>query len=770
VAVRALARVASRAPVPVFAVAGIGARTALLAVRADDRVTLASSPRHATVLLVGGAVTDRHAETLAHDQLPGPRAAVWWGGDDTAALGISDVVPVAASGDAIAVVVRVHDELLSGRRRSSPPIGPATSPVSWRGVGPHGQGGEGMMGGQPYGRPMAMTGPDLRDGLQLDRMSLPVGPALPGLPPGLGVVLELQGDVIQQVELAADPFASAAAIGSRLPSVTDVFDAAMTQPVPIAELELARARIHLLRVADALALYGLAAAARRTARLALRLVPAYVTRMRRLRRWLRRTTALWGATSGVGRIDADVARDVGLSGLAARAAGLPTDARADAAADVRTGIVVFGAVEVLTMVAVYLHGWSANSYLALIGGYRFLAVVLSTLLISMFVLIAAALPAESLSFGAIVDDQAGLWNVVRQPLGLPLWLVVGLATAFWGPFELADGADLAGGTAAETSGRHRLAWAAARRAMLVAYAVAGAAVFLGTEHLIVVGGGFIGCEFAQMFSRFGAKVTIVQRGDRLLSAEDPDVSTVAGEAFSGEGIDVVTGTACVAVADDGERIRITCEGAEVSELIGSHLLIATGRTPNTDDLGLEHLDVTLDRRGYLPVDDRLHTDVDDVWSLGDLHGEEMFTHTARDDADTVYGTAFKGQDRTIADRVVPHAVFLDPEVAAVGLTEQQARDAGYAVAIGRQEFSDVAKARAIGRTAGHITFVADADTDRILGCHIVGPDAGNLVHEAVIAMVADAPYSDIGRAIHIHPTLAEGVNSAAGGVHRPSSD
>ena len=131
---------------------------------------------------------------------------------------------------------------------------------------------------------------------------------------------------------------------------------------------------------------------------------------------------------------------------------------------------------------------------------------------------------------------------------------------------------------------------------------------------------------------------------------------------------------------------------------------------------------------------------------------------------------FKDQDRAIADRVMPHAVFLDPEVDSVGLTEQQAREAGYTIAVGRQEFPGVAKARAIGKTAGHITYVADADTDRILGCHIVGPDAGNLVHEAVIAMVADAPYSHIGRAIHIHPTLAEGVNSAAGGVHRPSSD
>ena len=290
------------------------------------------------------------------------------------------------------------------------------------------------------------------------------------------------------------------------------------------------------------------------------------------------------------------------------------------------------------------------------------------------------------------------------------------------------------------------------------------------EHLIVVGGGFIGCEFAQMFARFGAKVTVVQRAERLLPAEDPDISRVVEEAFTGEGIDVRTGTTCIAVAAGGEGIRVGCEGAEPGELVGSHLLVATGRAPNTDDLGIEHLDISLGPRGYVDVDDRLHTDADDVWGLGDLRGYDMFTHTARDDAETVYRSVFKDQDRSIADRVVPHAVFVDPEVAAVGLTEQQARDAGYTVAVGRQDFSGVAKARAIGRTAGHITFVADADTDRILGCHIVGPDAGNLVHEAVIAMVAGASYSTIGEAIHIHPTLAEGMNAAAGGVHRPSGD
>jgi dihydrolipoamide dehydrogenase len=290
------------------------------------------------------------------------------------------------------------------------------------------------------------------------------------------------------------------------------------------------------------------------------------------------------------------------------------------------------------------------------------------------------------------------------------------------------------------------------------------------EHLIVVGGGFIGVEFAQMFRRFGARVTVVQRADRLVAAEDPAISDVVADAFADEGIDVLLSTPCVAVDGQDGAIRVACEGAETTELTGTHLLIATGRTPNTDDLGIEHLGVNLDARGFVPVDGQLRTDVEDVWALGDLRGRDMFTHTARDDAEVAYRSVFKHQERTIEGRIVPHAVFVDPEIAAVGLTEAQARDAGHDVAIGTQEFRGVAKARAIGETQGFIKFVADATTDRILGCHIVGPDAGNLVHEAVVAMVADAPYSDIGRAIHIHPTLAEGINSAAGGVHRPSAD
>ena len=288
-------------------------------------------------------------------------------------------------------------------------------------------------------------------------------------------------------------------------------------------------------------------------------------------------------------------------------------------------------------------------------------------------------------------------------------------------------------------------------------------------HLVVVGGGFIGCEFAQMFRRFGAQVTVIQRADRLIPAEDPDISAAVKEGFEADGIRVLAGVACTNVDGDAGSIRVGCD-TSVDDIIGTHLLIATGRTPNTDRLGLEHLDLEPDRQGFLSVDDRLRTGTEDVWALGDLRGTDMFTHTARDDADVAYRAVFKNDaDASIAERIVPHAVFVDPEVGSVGLTEAEARDAGHDIAVGVQRFDGVAKARAMGNTRGFIKIVADAATDKILGCHIAGPEAGNLVHEAVIAMVAGATYTDLRTAIHIHPTLAEGVNSAAGGVHRSAS-
>jgi pyruvate/2-oxoglutarate dehydrogenase complex dihydrolipoamide dehydrogenase (E3) component len=266
-----------------------------------------------------------------------------------------------------------------------------------------------------------------------------------------------------------------------------------------------------------------------------------------------------------------------------------------------------------------------------------------------------------------------------------------------------------------------------------------------------------------LFARFGSKVTVIQRAERLLPAEDPDISAAVAAGMTADGITVLTGTTCTDAAGTAGDIRLGCTGAEIT---GSHVLIAAGRTPNTDALGLEHLGLQPDPGGFLPVDETLRTGAQDVWALGDLRGGPMFTHTARDDADIIYRNVFRGQNRSTTGRVVPHAVFTDPEVGAVGLTEPAARAAGHDVLIGLQDFEGVVKARAIGNTRGLVKFVADAQTDRILGCHIAGPDAGDLVHEAVIAMTCGATYTQLASAIHIHPTLAEGVNTAAGGIHR----
>ncbi len=291
------------------------------------------------------------------------------------------------------------------------------------------------------------------------------------------------------------------------------------------------------------------------------------------------------------------------------------------------------------------------------------------------------------------------------------------------------------------------------------------------EHLVVIGGGFIGCEFAQMFRRFGSRVTIIQRGSHLLSTEDSDISEAVRQGFEADGIDVLTSTSCIQVSGTAGDIRVVCTDPTGDEIRGTHLLMATGRVPNSDRLGLERLVIEPDGQGFLAVDDQLRsTENENVWVLGDLRGGAMFTHTARDDADVVYRNLYRDGKRTIAGRVVPHAVFVDPEIGSVGLTEKQARDAGHEVAVGIQRFDGVAKARAMGKTIGLIKFVTDASSDRILGCHIAGPHGGDLVHEAALAMVTGAGYSDIGSMIHVHPTLSEGINAAAGGVHRPSSE
>lgn len=284
-------------------------------------------------------------------------------------------------------------------------------------------------------------------------------------------------------------------------------------------------------------------------------------------------------------------------------------------------------------------------------------------------------------------------------------------------------------------------------------------------HLIVLGGGYVGCEFAQMYRRFGSEVTILQRSDRLLRAEDPDVSEVIETAFAEEGIDVRPATLAERVEPVDGGIRVTTADGPID---GTHLLVAVGRTPNTDGLGLELARVEVDERGFVVVDETYRTTAEGTYAIGDVIGPPMFTHTARDDAALLARHLFRGEDISVAHRLVPHAVFTDPEVASFGLTEADAKKRwGDEANIGTERFKGVAKARAMAETRGFIRIVADPDR-KIRGATIVGPDAGNLIHELVVAATGGMTVDEVRRSIHIHPTLAEGVNAAAGGVHRPS--
>lgn len=285
------------------------------------------------------------------------------------------------------------------------------------------------------------------------------------------------------------------------------------------------------------------------------------------------------------------------------------------------------------------------------------------------------------------------------------------------------------------------------------------------DHLIVLGGGYVGCEFAQMYRRFGSRVTIVQRRAHLLPAEDPAVSAVVEEAFVREGITLVLGVEPTAVraADDGIVLSV---GEQ--EIAASDLLVAIGRTPNTSRLGLDRAGVEVDERDFIVPGDQFETSAPGIFAIGDVVGPPLFTHTARDDAALLARHLFKGEDISTATRLVPHAVFTDPEVATFGLSQTQAEATYGDASVGIEKFRGVARAKAIGETDGFVKIIARPDRV-IVGATIVGPDAGNLIHELVIAAVASLTVEQIRDAIHIHPTLAEAVNAAAGGVHRPAT-
>ncbi|MBA3415755.1 MAG: mercuric reductase [Chloroflexia bacterium] len=281
------------------------------------------------------------------------------------------------------------------------------------------------------------------------------------------------------------------------------------------------------------------------------------------------------------------------------------------------------------------------------------------------------------------------------------------------------------------------------------------------DHLLVLGGGYIGLEFGQMFRRFGSRVTIVQRGPRLLAREDNDVADAVAALLREDGIEVLLETSAVGVglASEG-HIRLAVRGPEGErELLGSHLLAAAGRTPNTDTLDLAAAGIATAKGGFVAANERLETNVPDVYALGDVKGGPAFTHIAYDDYRIVRDNLLHGGARTVGDRPVPYAVFIDPQLGRIGLSEAAARDQGKTVRVAKMGMDRVARALEIAEPRGFIKVVVDAKTDRILGAAVLGVEGGELMTMLQLAMMGNLPTAALREAVFAHPTLAEGFNN-----------
>jgi pyruvate/2-oxoglutarate dehydrogenase complex dihydrolipoamide dehydrogenase (E3) component len=281
------------------------------------------------------------------------------------------------------------------------------------------------------------------------------------------------------------------------------------------------------------------------------------------------------------------------------------------------------------------------------------------------------------------------------------------------------------------------------------------------EHLLVVGGSYVGLEFAQMFGRFGSGVTVIQRGKQLMSREDADVAEAVAEIMRQDGIEVLLETQTRRVDQTEDRkIRLMVGGPDgESTLEGTHLLVAAGRPPNTEKLNLEAAGVETDKRGQIKVNDRLETNVKGVWALGDVKGGPAFTHISYDDFRIVRTNVLEGGDATIADRKVPYTVFIDPQLGRAGLGEEEARDQGLDVRVAKIPMSYVARAIEVDEPRGFMKAVVDADTDQILGCAILGVEGGEVAAMIQIAMMGGVPYTTLRDTVFSHPTLSESLNT-----------
>jgi len=287
------------------------------------------------------------------------------------------------------------------------------------------------------------------------------------------------------------------------------------------------------------------------------------------------------------------------------------------------------------------------------------------------------------------------------------------------------------------------------------------------EHLIIIGGSYIGLEFAQMFRRFGSKVTVVEMASNIIQREDEDVSNTVLQVLEKEGVKFRLNSECISPEKQPEKegneiiVKLHCSD-ESKEVRGSHLLLAVGRSPNTKDLGLEKAGIEVDERGFIKVDDQLQTNVPGVWALGDCNGQGAFTHTSYNDYEIVAANLLDDDNRRLSDRIVTYGLFVDPPLGRVGMTENQARESGRNVLIGKRPMTRVGRAVEQGQTEGFMKVLVDADSKEILGAAIIGLNGDEVVHSITDIMYAKAPYTVIQRAVHIHPTVSELIPTMLG--------
>jgi pyruvate/2-oxoglutarate dehydrogenase complex dihydrolipoamide dehydrogenase (E3) component len=276
------------------------------------------------------------------------------------------------------------------------------------------------------------------------------------------------------------------------------------------------------------------------------------------------------------------------------------------------------------------------------------------------------------------------------------------------------------------------------------------------RRLVIVGGGYVGLEFGQMFRRFGSEITILEMGPRLVRREDEDISEAIEEILCQEGINVYPDSECIGFRPHADGVSVTVDCKEGSpEVIGSHILLAVGRRPNTDDLGIEKAGIVTDQQGYIAVDDQLRTNVPGIWALGDCNGKGGFTHTAYNDYEIVAANLLDGDSRRVSDRITAYNIYTDPPLGRVGLTEVEARKATRHVLVGQRPMTKVGRAVEKGETKGFIKILVDGDSKQILGAAILGTGGDEVIHCVLDTMYAKAEYTVMQRAVHIHPTVAE---------------